>query len=337
MDVSLGAAIFSLDFWIPVGVLAGVYTIFTLGLQLQYGFTGLLNFGHVAFMAIGAYTSALIIFHLDPTITIPFGLFSWTVPQTMYASLAGIAVAMLFGLLISLPAIRLRTDYLAITTIAFSEIIRILINNLRALTHGDQGVFGFAKDVTGLSRKVSDVVPDIGPIEVNKNFVLFVLVWLVVIILFVFLQRVVRSPWGRVLRAIREDEDAANALGKNPFAYKLQVMAIGSAIGAIAGVFHSWHLLFLNPGQFIPQVTFFAYVILLLGGVARNIGIPLGAIIFTAIFAGTRSLTFWPLSLLSSADRAAVRLIIVGSILIGLMAFRPQGLLGNREELLLDR
>jgi ABC-type branched-subunit amino acid transport system permease subunit len=102
-------------------------------------------------------------------------------------------------------------------------------------------------------------------------------------------------------------------------------------------VFHSWHLLFINPTQFIPQVTFFAYVILLLGGVARNIGIPVGALLFTAIFAGTRSLTFWPLSLLSAADRAAVRLIVVGLILIGLMAFRPQGLFGKREELLLDR
>ena len=170
----------------------------------------------------------------------------------------------------------------------------------------------------------------------NPNFTMMVIVWIAVVLLILFLQRAVHSPWGRVLRSIREDEDAAAALGKNVFAYKLQALAIGAAIGALAGLFFAWQFSFFSPKDFEPLTTFFAYVIVLLGGTAKNWAVPVGAIIFAVIFAGTRFLDFWPLTEFDSAERAFLRLIVVGLILIGLMAFRPQGIFGKREEMVLE-
>lgn len=320
--VVLGA-ILSVEFWQYVAVTAGIYAIFALGLQLEFGFAGLLNFGHIGFMAIGSYTMALLIVHAS----IPM----WG------SALIAIATAMLFGLLVGLPTLRLRADYLAITTIAFSEIIRIFILNSVELTGGPQGILGFAREYTDFSAALGRRLESLTGVHFDPDRVLLVLVWPTVLLIGLVLRRLTRSPWGRVLRAIREDEDAADALGKNPLAYKLQALAIGSGIAAIAGIFFSYQLLFLNPGSFEPLFTFFAWVIVLLGGTGRLIGVPVGAVIFAVIFAGTRFLGFWPLSLLDDSDRAAVRLMVIGLILIGLMAFRPQGLFGKKEELLLER
>jgi branched-chain amino acid transport system permease protein len=319
----VATAIFSVDFWQFVGISAGVYAIFALGLQLQFGYTGLLNFGHVGFMAIGAYTMALLITKTS-------------LPMWAAGPLA-IAVAMLFGVLVGLPALRLRTDYLAISTIAFGEIIRIIILNWQGLTGGPQGLFGAWTEYTAFAGSVSRRIESATGWSFSVERVLLIMTWLTVLLGILLLHRLVRSPWGRVLRAVREDEDAANALGKNPLAYKLQAMVIGSAFAAVAGFFYSYQILYISPESFEPLVTFFAWVIILLGGTGRLRGVPVGAAIFAFIFAGTRFFNFWPLSLLTSADRSAVRLIIIGLILIGLMAFRPQGLFGKKEELLLER
>lgn len=314
----LAAAIFSLSFWTFVLNFAGVYTIFSLGLQLQYGYTGLLNFGQVGFMAIGAYTMAIL--------AKDTGWPLWA------AAPVAMAAAMVFGLVVGLPALRLRSDYLAITTIAFSEIIRLSILNSTSVTGGPQGIFGAWREYTRFTSSITDRVP-----WLDGDRILFILVWLTAGILGLILYRLVRSPWGRVLRAIREDEDAAAALGKNPLRYKLQSMVIGSGLAAIAGMFFSFQFLFVSPESFEPLFTFFGWVIILLGGTGRLIGVPVGAIIFAIIFAGTRFFGFWPFSLLSSAERGAMRLILIGLILMALMAFRPQGIFGKREELLLER
>lgn len=311
-----------LRFWVFVGITAGIWSIFALGLQLQYGYAGLLNFGHIAFMAIGSYTMALLVVN--------------GVMPMIPAVAVAVVVSMIFGVVVALPAVRLRADYLAITTIAFGEIIRILILNAVDLTGGPRGVFRFANGFRDFADTVGAPVEDLTGID-EKDAVLFVLAWLTFLVFFLVLRRLARSPWGRVLRAIREDEDAADALGKNPFVYKLQVMAIGSAIAAVAGVYFGYQLLFLNPTSFEPVFTFFAWVIILLGGTGRLIGVPVGAVIFSVIFAGTRFLNFWPFSLLGAPEAAALRMIIIGLILIALMAFRPQGLFGRKEELLLER
>ncbi len=321
----------NVQFWAFVGVVAGIFTIFSLGLQVQFGFAGLLNFGHVAFMAIGAYTMAILV--------VKTGLSLWI------ASLIAIAVSMGFGLLLGLPTLRLRADYLAITTIAFGEIVRYLALNEQELTGGPQGTINL--EGAGAAARYNDEWLDFqrtvqGWLEVllgdnaTRDVTMLVIVWTVALVAIVLLQILVRSPWGRVLRSIREDEDAASALGKNVFSYRLQALALGAALGAVAGLFFAFQFSFFSPNDFEPLTTFFAYVIVILGGTAKNWGVPLGALIFGFIFAGTRFLDVWPLNTFDSAERAYLRLIIVGLILIGLMAFRPQGILGKREELVVE-
>jgi branched-chain amino acid transport system permease protein len=321
----------NVQFWAFVGVVAGIYTIFGLGLQIQFGFTGLLNFGHVAFMAIGAYTMAILI--------VKVGWPMWI------SALVAIVAAMLFGLLIGLPTLRLRADYLAITTIAFGEIVRYLALNQHDLTGGPQGTI----NLTGAGQAATynrewivfqnwwrDRFEVVLGDAATRDVTMLILIWTVALALLLLLQFLVHSPWGRVLRSVREDEDAAAALGKNVFSYKLQALAVGAAFGAIAGLFFAFQFSFFSPRDFEPLTTFFAYVIVILGGTAKNWGVPVGAVIFGIIFAGTRFLDFWPLNELDSAERAFLRLIVVGLILIGLMAFRPQGIFGKREEMVLE-
>jgi branched-chain amino acid transport system permease protein len=317
-------------FWAFVGVVAGIFTIFALGLQLQFGFTGLLNFGQVAFMAIGAYTMAILVVKTE----LPL----WA------ASLIAIVVAVAFGLLIGLPTLRLRADYLAITTIAFGEIIRYVALNEQELTGGPQGTVdiggadapsSYNTEWLAFQRTVQDALSSVFG-DVSKDVTMLAIVWAVAVVLIVILQVLVKAPWGRVLRSIREDEDAASALGKNVFSYKLQSLALGAALGAIAGLFFAFQFSVFSPSDFDPLITFFAYTIVILGGTAKNWGVPVGAVIFGVIFAGTRFFDFAPFSYFDSGERAYLRLIIVGVLLIALMAFRPQGLFGNRQEMVLE-
>lgn len=321
----------NIQFWAFVGIVAGIFTIFGLGLQIQFGFTGLLNFGHVAFMAIGAYTMAILIVKVD-----------WPM---WISALVAIGVSMLFGLIIGLPTLRLRADYLAITTIAFGEIVRFFAVNQQSLTGGPQGTINltgagaaasYNREWLAFQGWVQDKLEIVLGDEATRDVTMLIIIWTVAVLLILLLQFMVHSPWGRVLRSVREDEDATSALGKNVFSYKLQSLAVGAALGAIAGLFFAFQFSFFSPKDFEPLTTFFAYVIVLLGGTAKNWGVPVGALIFGFIFAGTRFLDFWPLNELDSSDRAFLRLIIVGLILIGLMAFRPQGIFGKKEEMVLE-
>jgi branched-chain amino acid transport system permease protein len=165
---------------------------------------------------------------------------------------------------------------------------------------------------------------------------MLVLIWLIAVAALITAALFLRTPWGRVLRAVREDEDAARALGKNAFAAKLQALALGAALAGIAGVLYGLQFSFFTPQDFEPLITFFAWIVLILSGMARIGALPLGALIFGVLFAGTRFLEFWPLSELDSAHRAYLRLIIIGLLLIGFMFYRPQGLLGRRQEMLLE-
>ena len=326
MTPALATIFTSVDFWTFVGVVAGIFTIFALGLQVQFGFTGLLNFGHVAFMAIAAYTMAILI--------VKVGWPMWA------SALAAIGMAMAFGVLIGLPTVRLRADFLAIATIAFGEIIRLIALNESDLTGGPQGTINlrgagtaasFNAEWLSFQNTVRDWLEK-GFGDVSRDQTMLVIIWTVVVLLILLLQFLVHSPWGRVLRSIREDEDASSALGKNVFAYKLQALALGAALGAVAGLFFAFQFSFFSPQDFDPLTTFFAWIIVILGGTGRNWAVPVGAIIFGVIFAGTR---FADIPFFDTADQAFLRLILIGLILIALMAFRPQGLLGKREEMVL--
>jgi branched-chain amino acid transport system permease protein len=305
-----------IDFWTGVGIIAGIYTIFALGLQLNVGFTGIQNFGQAAFMAIGAYSMAILVGE---------GMSFWlSLPISILITIA-------FGLLVGLPSLRLRADYFAIATIASAEAIRLFALNARELTGGAQGLFGFGDDWDSVADTIEGWISSIGWTDVPTLFPLLLVVWAVAIALMFGLSKAQRTPWGRVLRAVREDEDAARALGKNAFSYKLQSLAIAATMGAIAGFFLALNLRFVVPDEFLPIVTFSGYAVLILGGLASYWGVAFGAVILWFVLEGLRFIDL-PLS---ETRIAALRFIIVGLILIGLMAFRPQGVFGKREEMVL--
>jgi branched-chain amino acid transport system permease protein len=323
--------ILDIEFWAFVGVIAGIYAILALGIQLQFGFTGILNFGQVAFMAIGAYAMAILV--------VKSGLVLWV------AIPVGVLIAMGFGALLALPTVRLRADYFAILTIAFGEIVRYVAINEEGLTGGSQGTIAlggageatsFNSDWQRFARDLQDALEQVVGSLASDDLTMFVIVWAVALALLALVQLAVSSPWGRVLRAIRDDEDAAAALGKNVMLYKTQVLVIGSGLAAIAGLLYAFQASFFSPDDFDPLTTFFAWTVVIVGGSGRVWAVPLGAVLFGVVFAGTRFFDFAPFAWLDSADRAYVRLIIVGLILIGLMAFRPQGLVGRRQEMALE-
>jgi len=300
------------EFWIGVGVLAGIYGIFVLGLQLNVGFTGIINFGQVGFMSIGAYAMAILVLkaHLSFWLSLP----------------TATAVAVATGLLIGLPSLRLRADYFAIATIAFAEIIRYVAENARGLTNGNIGLLGFDSSWVSVSNSIQ------GWLSTSEiQLPLLLVTWGLFGVLIVVMRRVQGTPWGRVLRAVREDEDAARALGKNVFSYKLQSLAIAATLGSLAGYLLALDLAFLSPDQFDPSVTFTGYAVLILGGLASYVGIAAGTAILWILLEGTRFINL-PLS---AEQIASLRFVIVGAVLIGLMAFRPQGIFGKREEMVL--
>jgi branched-chain amino acid transport system permease protein len=299
-----------------VGVIAGVYGIFTLGLQLNAGFTGIINFGQAGFMAVGAYSMGMLV--------VKVGWSFWAALPV--ATLA----AMVMGVVIGLPSLRLRAEYFAITTLAFAEMIRFTAQNARDLTGGNQGLFGFDGSWNTASVWIQDRLDTIG-LGSYFQLPLLLVTWVAFGLLLFLLTRLQRRPWGRVLRAVREDEDAAAALGKNPFSYKLQSLALASALGAIAGYFLALNLTIVYPTEFDPLFTVIAYAILVLGGLASYAGVMLGAVLLWILLEALRFLDL-PLA---SDKVASLRFIIVGLVLILLMGLRPQGLLGKRQEMVL--
>jgi branched-chain amino acid transport system permease protein len=314
------------EFWAFVGVMAGIYTLFTLGLQVQFGLAGLLNFGQVGFMAIGAYTMAILV--------VKQGWSMWL------ATPLAIGAAAAAGVLVGLPTLRLRGDYFAIVTIAFSEIVRWVATNEDRLTGGSQGTInlsgeGVATQYNGAWERFQGWVGDQLHIA-SKDVVMLIIVWTVALLLLWLTARLARTPWGRVLRAIREDEDATASLGKPVFRYRLQALALGAALAGLAGCFYAWQFSFFAPDDFQPLITFFGWMILILGGVGRVWAVPVGAAIFGFLFAATRFFDFPPFSYLDSADRAYLRLMVIGLAIIVLVVFRPQGILGRRDEMVLE-
>lgn len=301
-----------IEYILDLFTLAAVFTVFVLGLNLQFGITGLINFGHVAFLAIGSYGMAILMLK-----------YAWPL---IPALLAGVALASLFSLIIGFASLRLRQDYLAIVTIGFSEIVRTFITNEAWLTRGPQGLHGFATPMEWFTRD-----------PFGQRIVLFLLAVLVAAVIFAVINRATHTPWGRVLKGIREDEDAAIALGKNTRTFKIQALAIGSAIAGLAGALWAFYLKYLNPRQFLPLLTFEGWMIMVLGGAGNNWGVALGALLYHGLYRITRPLEQSGIGGLTGHQVAALRVMVVGLVLVLLMMFRPQGLLGRKEELSLDR
>ena len=301
------------------------FALAALGLAVHFGFVGLLNFGIAGFMAVGAYGYAIS--------TLTFGFRWWG------AMIAGILASVVFAVLLGIPTLRLRGDYLAIVTIGAAEIVRLLFTS-----QAWQPVTGSADGLSGFQGSFRSVNPfpegdyGFGPWQYTENQ-LWVLVFgaIVLALCVLLLWRLVNSPWGRVIKGIREDEDAVRALGKNVFAYKMQALIVGGVFGGLGGIIYVLPSS-TNPGVFITSLTFFVWTALLLGGAATVFGPLLGALIFWVLqaFLGSFLPALVNIGLLgdfTSAQAGSLRYVLVGLGLMLIVIFRPQGILGNKKEL----
>jgi neutral amino acid transport system permease protein len=376
-----------IEYLIFLAISTATFALFGLGLNLQWGFTGLINFGHIAFMTLGAYTTVLLSFK--------------GVPLLLSALIGGVVAAIL-GLVIGFATLRLREDYLSIVTIGTGELIRLIVNNqelpvgntwisgsfgvqsyviplssapnlffrllmigiltlltgitlfylwgwvrtaqIYARSHiGRNGslhqefisrlIVGIALGLLSAAIYISGVI---GLYNYNPKAGLMLLALLFLAFVFWRLEILVRSPWGRVLKSIREDEEVPKALGKNVFVYKLQSLMLGGSIAGIAGAFFAWQLAAIYPDNFQPQLTFDAWIMVILGGSGNNIGTILGAVIYFTYDALTRE--FLPKIVPLDVERiGAFRIMFIGLLLMVLMIWRPQGILGKKEELTLGK
>lgn len=300
------------------------YALAATGLAVHFGYAGLLNFGMAAFMAVGGYGYAIAI--------LSFGLPWWG------GVFVGVLGGALFALLLGIPTLRLRADYLAIATIATAEVVRLLFLTelFREWTNSAGGLSGYHQSF----RDANPIPPGtygFGPWTYNANELwmrLFGILVLAVSVLLVW--ALMRSPWGRVLKGIREDEDAVRSLGKNVFAYKMQALVVGGVIGALGGVVFVLPSAVI-PGSYSTSLTFFLWTILLLGGAATVFGPALGAVLFWVVFAFLGGLLpelariGWLPMTTNQAD--VVRYIVIGIVLMLIVIFRPQGILGNKREM----
>ena len=310
---------------------AGIYGLAAIGINVHFGWTGLLNFGHAAFMGIGAYTTVLLIPHSlgREGVVISTGL-----PLPL-AIILGLIASALLGLLLGLPTLRLRGDYLAIVTIAAAEIFRLLVRDFEDLTGGVYGIIQFSDS---LQNSRPDFITQFSENYNISSAQLWVglLTWFSIVFVLIILARLKKSPWGRALRAVREDEDAVRALGKNAVLLKLQSFMLGAAIGGLSGIFLVFNYGTVQADTFVPVLTFYVWAALILGGVGSLGGPALGAVIFWVIIAGTDTISRFLFESPDGQQLAGVRFVIVGLLIMFCMIFKPSGILGDKEELLLD-
>ncbi len=306
--------------------------IAAIGLNVQFGYAGLLNFGQAGFMAVGAYGLAVTV--------VTFGQNFWI------GVLAALAAPVVLALVLGAPTLRLRADYLAIATIAAAEILRLVFGAVET-----KEVFGGSNGLNGYAGTFQDLNPydagiDLGFVSYSRNDLWAITVgWTIVLLTCLLVWLLMRSPWGRVLKAIREDEDAVRSLGKNVYWYKMQALMLGGLIGGIAGLFHALRQASTVPSDFSTNITFYAYTALLIGGAARVLGPVIGGIIFWFLLSGLGA-TFSQLTsgpgpnlptwIMDGTQSSLVRFIVTGIALMLLMIYRPQGIFGDRRELAID-
>ncbi len=319
-----------------------------IGLNLHYGYTGLLNFGQAAFMAAGAYGLAIISTSLSPRINDNEGIFQLNLSDgwmfVIGCVFGVIIVPVLLALLMGIPTLRLRADYLAIVTIAVAEIIRLTMRSPRFdwLTGSSDGLGGFTKPFFDLSP-FDPADRYFFNLFIGNQMFLVLVGWIVLALGTLLCWLIVRSPWGRVLKAIREDEDAARSLGKNAYSFKMQALIIGGIFGAVGGLLRAIGFSLAQPDNFITDVTFFVWVAMILGGAGRVFGPLLGAALLYGVLTFTDTFLREIVAnevvsedVLSGTQVGEVRFMLMGLGLALLAAFRPQGILGNKEEMALD-
>jgi branched-chain amino acid transport system permease protein len=311
-----------INFFISFAIMASIYAIFSMALNIHWGYTGLLNFGIAGFFAIGAFTSALV------TSAMPTGDAAAFIKQAIGLNapfLVGvIAAAIVSGIiaaLVGMLTLRISEGYLAICTIGISESIRLFFNNERWLANGAQGLIG-------LKKPLADIIP---PGLYNYFYLFIVLLFLLAI--YLAIEVGIRSPWGRVLKAIREDEVMTGANGKNVFFFKLQAFIFGGIIMGIGGALYAHSSGAIQPGTFEPLFgTFIIWAMLTLGGTGNNRGAILGAFIVWGLWSLSNIviLNFVPVWFQTKAPY--IRYILIGLILIIILLKRPKGIMGAEKQ-----
>ena len=291
-----------LSYLSAIGIMALIYALLSLGLNLQFGLTRLVNFGVVAFFAIGAYTSGLL------------ALAGWPLLLSFTAAAFAAATA---ALPIGLLSLRLRDDYLAIVTLGFAEAVRIVIQQESWLTQGVQGLPGLPK-----------LFASLGP---ASDYAIFTTLLVTTLIVAWFTLRLGRSPFGRLLRAIGDDEAAISALGKDPAWFKVKVFMLGAGLAGLAGAFYAHFITFITPEQFIPLVTFYVWMGLIMGGAGSVRGALFGSLALIVVLEGSRFAKDW-IPGVSEVGMASLRLAAVGVALILITMYRPQGLFGGKKK-----
>lgn len=285
---------------IAIAIISGIYLLLALGLNLQFGLTGLINFGHVGFFCIGAYTTAIL-----STRGVPVPL--------------SLAAAALFAMLAAWPlgmiSIRLREDYFAIASLGFSEVVRLVVTSEGWLTGGVQGIPGIPRIFASGAGQV-------------QALMMLTLIMLFCLLAVLAMRRIVLSPFGRMIEAIRDNEEAVKSLGKEPVGFKMQVLLLGSMLAGLAGALYAHYIGYISPDQFIPFVTFQIWMAIIMGGVGRISGTVAGVVILMLFLEGSRFLRdiapFVP-----EVAMASIRLGAIGLALILFTIYRPQGLMGD--------
>ncbi len=274
----------------------GIFALLALSLNLEAGYTRLMNFGKVAFFAVGAYVSALLTISGAPFLA-GFG--------------AAICAAGLLGFLIAIPTLKLREDYLAIATIAVAEIVRLILLNEKAPL-GPTGVRGIPHPLSSFFAN-------------GYSIFYLMVVWTCVVACFAITQRIVASPFGRVLKAIREDEVATEALGKDVFAFKTRSLVISSCIAGAAGSLFAHYIGYISPDMFMPLLTFSVWTMMIIGGTGNNFGVLLGAFLIQTFERYTRFLK--DLIDISAGTQVNLRWIVIGLLMILFLLYRPRGVI----------
>lgn len=311
-----------LSYVVSLAIMAGIYAIFCLGLNIQWGYTGLFNIGIAGFFCIGAYTSAMI------TTPMPSGIYAQYVHQIfglnlpfIFGLLGAAIVCGIIAFLIGIPTLRLGEDYLAIATLGIAETIRLIFNNEQWLANGPRGLMDMPQPLHNL------VSPQ------NYNYIYLVITVIAMVIIYLAIEKAIRSPWGRVLRAIREDEGSASMSGKDIFNFKMQSLIFGSMVMGIGGALYAHYTKAISPSVFTPLYgTFIIWVMLMAGGSGNNKGAILGAYVIWGIWVGTKFVTdFLPYTLQSRAPY--IRFLIIGILLEIILLYRPQGLMGEEKRI----
>jgi branched-chain amino acid transport system permease protein len=291
--------------------MAGIYGILALGLNVQWGYTGQINIGVAAFFAVGAYASAIVT--TDPS-TSHLGGFQ-------LPFLAGVLTAMvvsgLLALIVGLLTQNLRTDYLAIASIGIAEIVRLLLKNEGWLTNGVRGIPGIPKPLSGI-------------VEAGDALIYLLVIIVFVVLIYLAMERLFHSPWVRVLRGIRANEEAVHAAGKNVLRFRVEAFVVGSVIMGIGGALYAHFTTFISPSAFDPMFgTFLVWVMLIAGGSGNNRGALLGAVVIWGVWSVTEMFTAQlPEAFVTRAS--ALRIFLIGLLLEIILITRPQGLLPEK-------